>query len=97
SQRDLKDVYQGSRMPNVGPGANHAISHNGEAHQKFKAIEDKLRMMESFLLSNDCSLHPYSQHLTAAQHQQPQGFPNQQAIQMPFNPLQASQFAQNPG
>ncbi|MCI86202.1 hypothetical protein A2U01_0107482, partial [Trifolium medium] len=21
NQRDLKDVYQGSRMPNVGPGA----------------------------------------------------------------------------
>ncbi|MCI35603.1 hypothetical protein A2U01_0056824, partial [Trifolium medium] len=38
-----------------------------------------------------------SQHLAAAQHQQPQGFPNQQAIKMPFNPFQSSQFAQNPG
>ncbi|MCI32121.1 hypothetical protein A2U01_0053333 [Trifolium medium] len=37
-QGDPKDVYQGSRMPNVGPGANPAISQNGEAHHKFKTI-----------------------------------------------------------
>ncbi|MCI74652.1 hypothetical protein A2U01_0095916, partial [Trifolium medium] len=56
--------YQSSGMPNVDPGANSAISQTEETHQKFKAIEDKLRVMESFLSSNVCSLHPYSQHLT---------------------------------
>ncbi|MCI96872.1 hypothetical protein A2U01_0118172, partial [Trifolium medium] len=50
--------------------------------------------MESFSLHN---VSPYSQHLAAAQHQQPQGFSNQQAMQKPFNPFQSSQFAQNPG
>ncbi|MCI33197.1 hypothetical protein A2U01_0054413, partial [Trifolium medium] len=34
---------------------NSAVTQNGEAHQKFKAIEDKLRVMESFLLSNSTS------------------------------------------
>ncbi|MCI62581.1 hypothetical protein A2U01_0083838, partial [Trifolium medium] len=61
-------------MPNVGPGENHVISQNGGADQKFKAIEDKLRVMESFSFNN---VTPYSQHLAAAQHQQPQGFSNQ--------------------
>ncbi|MCI49650.1 hypothetical protein A2U01_0070894, partial [Trifolium medium] len=66
SQGDPKDAYQGSRTPNVGPGENHATSQNGETHQKFKAIEDKLRVIESFSLHN---VSPYSQHLAAAQHQ----------------------------
>ncbi|MCI69504.1 hypothetical protein A2U01_0090766, partial [Trifolium medium] len=50
--------------------------------------------MESFSLNN---ISPYSQHLAAAQHQQPQVFPNQQAMQMPFNPSQSSQFTQSTG
>ncbi|MCI23802.1 hypothetical protein A2U01_0044984, partial [Trifolium medium] len=84
---DPRNANKGSRMQNVGPGANSAIPQIGETHKKIRAIEDKLRVMESFLLSNVYSVHPYtsmpvhtpySQHLyqTAVQCQQPQGFLN---------------------
>ncbi|KAK2430146.1 hypothetical protein QL285_028517 [Trifolium repens] len=63
-----------------------------ETRQNFKAIEDKLRIMESFLPSNVNPPHSHSRpmvpartpcfnHPTAAQHQQPQGY----SSQMPMN------------
>ncbi|KAK2410366.1 hypothetical protein QL285_045732 [Trifolium repens] len=80
-----------------------------ETRQKFKAIEDKLRIMESFLPNNVSPPHSHSrstvfartpcfnhQYPTIVQPQQPQGFPKQ-AMQMPFHHPQSGQFAQNPG
>ncbi|MCI59135.1 hypothetical protein A2U01_0080390, partial [Trifolium medium] len=43
SQGDPGNAYQSSGMPNVGPGENSVVPQIEEAHQKFKAIEDKLR------------------------------------------------------
>ncbi|KAK2452450.1 hypothetical protein QL285_000244 [Trifolium repens] len=78
-----------------------------ETRQKFKAIEDKLRIMESFLPSNLSSPHSHSRptvpartprfnHPTIVQPQQSQGFPRQ-AIQTPLNHSQSGQFTQNLG
>ncbi|KAK2414832.1 hypothetical protein QL285_037374 [Trifolium repens] len=79
-----------------------------ETRQKFKAIEDKLRIMESFLPNNVNPPHSHSrstvsartpcfnhQYPTIVQPQQPQGFPKQ-AIQI-SNHSQSGQFAQNLG
>ncbi|WJX83213.1 hypothetical protein P8452_65889 [Trifolium repens] len=78
-----------------------------KTRQRFKAIEDKLRMMESFLPNNICPPHSHSavpartpcskhQYPVTVRHQQPKRFPNQ-AMQMPFHHLRSGQFAQNPG
>jgi hypothetical protein len=100
SPEDLNNVYQGD-----GYKGKSVASPSEKTRQKFKAIEDKLRMMESFLPNNDCPPHPYSavptcdpylnhQYPTVAQ--QSQGF-LKQAIQIPLNHSQSGQFAQNPG
>jgi hypothetical protein len=80
-----------------------------ETRQKFKVIEDKLRMMESFLPNNVSPPRSHShsavpartpcfkrQYPVTVRRQQPKRFPNQ-AMQMPFHHLQSGQFAQNPG
>ncbi|KAK2361095.1 hypothetical protein QL285_086292 [Trifolium repens] len=84
------------------------VSPSEETHQRFKAIEDKLRMMESFLPNNVSPPRPHShsmvfartprfnhQYPTVVQPQQFQEFPKQ-AIQTPLNHSQSRQFAQNP-
>ncbi|KAK2430191.1 hypothetical protein QL285_028556 [Trifolium repens] len=112
-------VQPGFAMPQ-SPG-DHMNAHQGdnskgksvaspseETRQKFKAIEDKLRMMESFLPNNVSPPHSHShsmvfartpgfnhQYPTVVQPQQSQGFPKQ-AIQTPLNHSQSRQFAQNP-
>ncbi|KAK2368225.1 hypothetical protein QL285_081434 [Trifolium repens] len=80
-----------------------------ETRQRLKAIEDKLRIMESFLPNNICPPRSHSrstvhartscskhQYPVTVQPQQSQGFPKQ-AIQTPLNHSQSGQFAQNPG
>ncbi|KAK2436377.1 hypothetical protein QL285_021375 [Trifolium repens] len=98
-----KFVHQGDSFK-----GRYAESHSEETRQRFKVIEDKLRMMESFLPDNVSSPHSHScstvparapcfnhQYPTVVQPQQSQGFPKQ-AIQMPLNHSQSGQFAQNP-
>ncbi|KAK2396320.1 hypothetical protein QL285_057977 [Trifolium repens] len=83
------------------------VSPSEETRQRLKVIEDKLRIMESFLPNNVCPPHSHSrstvpartpcfnhQYPTVVQHQQPQGFPKQK-IQMPLNHFQSGQSAQN--
>ncbi|KAK2421634.1 hypothetical protein QL285_032243 [Trifolium repens] len=85
------------------------VSPSEETRQKFKVIEDKLRMMESFLPNNVSPPRSHShlavparapcfkrQYPVTVRHQQPKRFPNQ-AMQMPFHHLQSGQFAQKPG
>ncbi|MCI32793.1 hypothetical protein A2U01_0054007, partial [Trifolium medium] len=43
---DPRNAYQGPEMPNDGTGVNFVVHQLEEAHQKFKAIEDRLSMME---------------------------------------------------
>jgi hypothetical protein len=103
SPEDPKNVPQGD-----GFKGKSVASPSEKTHQKFKMIEDKLRIMESFLPNNDCPPHTYStvpartpcskhQYPLTVQHQQPKRFPNQQAMQMPLNRFQSRQFAQNLG
>ncbi|KAK2361768.1 hypothetical protein QL285_086887 [Trifolium repens] len=98
-----KNVHQGDNFKGKS-----VVSLSEKTHEKFKVIEDKLRIMESFLPNNVCPSHPYSavptcdphlnhQYPTVVQPQQSQGFPNQQAMQMPLNRFQSRQFAQNLG
>ncbi|KAK2450617.1 hypothetical protein QL285_009730 [Trifolium repens] len=106
SLEDPKNAHQGDNVKGKS-----VVSPSEETRQRFKAIEDKLRMMESFLPNNVSPPHSHShsrstvpartpcfnhQYPTVAQPQQSRGFPNQ-AIQMPFHHLQSGQFAQNPG
>ncbi|KAK2374848.1 hypothetical protein QL285_075782 [Trifolium repens] len=81
------------------------VSPSEETRQRLKAIEDKLRIMESFLPNNVCPPHSHSaiparvpylnhQYPTVVQHQQPQGFPKQK-IQMLLNHFQSGQSTQN--
>ncbi|KAK2449667.1 hypothetical protein QL285_008839 [Trifolium repens] len=102
SLEDPKNAHQGDNVKGKS-----VVSPSEETRQRFKAIEDKLRMMESFLPNNvspprsrsavpartPCFNHQYP---VTVRHQQPKWFPNQ-AIQMPFHHLQSGQFAQNPG
>ncbi|WJX46079.1 hypothetical protein P8452_32913 [Trifolium repens] len=89
-----KFVHQGDSFK-----GRYAESHSEETRQRFKVIEDKLRMMESFLPNNGCPPHPYStvptcdpylnhQYPTVDQPQQSQGFPKH-AIQTPLNHSQS--------
>ncbi|KAK2428581.1 hypothetical protein QL285_027095 [Trifolium repens] len=104
SLEDPKDARQGDNVKGKS-----VISPSEETRQRFKAIEDKLRMMESFLPNNVSPPRSHSrsavpartpcfnhQYPVTVRHQQPKWFPNQ-AIQMPFQHLQSGQFAQNPG
>ncbi|KAK2396324.1 hypothetical protein QL285_057981 [Trifolium repens] len=102
SPEDPKNVHQGD-----GFKRKYVASPSEKTRQRFKAIEDKLRMMESFLPNNICPPHSHSavpartqcskhQYPVTVRHQQPKRFPNQ-AMQMPFHHLQSGQFAQNPG
>ncbi|KAK2362124.1 hypothetical protein QL285_087213 [Trifolium repens] len=72
------------------------VSPSEETRQRLKAIEDKLRMMESFLPNNVCPPHSHSrstvpartpcfkhQYPAVVHHQQPQGH----TFQMPVNPV----------
>ncbi|KAK2415936.1 hypothetical protein QL285_038373 [Trifolium repens] len=97
-----KFVHQGDSFK-----GRYAESQSEETRQRFKVIEDKLRMMESFLPNNVSSPHSRStvsartpcfnhQYPTVVQPQQSQGFPKQ-AIQTPLNYSQPGQFAQNLG
>ncbi|KAK2382498.1 hypothetical protein QL285_070028 [Trifolium repens] len=100
---DPKNAHQGDNVKGKS-----VVSPSEETHQRFKAIEDKLRMIESFL-PNDVSpprSHSHStvfartpcfnhQYPTVVQPQQFQGCPKQ-AIQMPLNHSQSRQFAQKP-
>ncbi|KAK2443820.1 hypothetical protein QL285_014893 [Trifolium repens] len=99
-----KFVHQGDSFK-----GRYAESHSEETRQRFKVIEDKLRMMESFLPDNVSSPHSHScsavpararcfnhQYPTVVQPQQSQGFPKQ-AIQTPLNHSQSRQFALNLG
>ncbi|KAK2416675.1 hypothetical protein QL285_039056 [Trifolium repens] len=85
------------------------VSPSEKTRQRFKAIEDKLRMMESFLPNNVSPHHSHSrstvpartpcfnrQYPTVDQPQQSEGFPKH-AIQTPLNHSQSGQFAQNLG
>ncbi|KAK2427441.1 hypothetical protein QL285_026023 [Trifolium repens] len=83
------------------------VSSSEETRQRGKAIEDKLRMMESFLANNVSPPHSRStvsartpcfnhQYPMVVRPQQSQGFPKQ-AMQMPLNHSQSRQFAQNLG
>ncbi|KAK2368922.1 hypothetical protein QL285_082084 [Trifolium repens] len=102
SPEDPKNVRQ-----NDGFKGKSVASPSEKTCQRFKAIEDKLRMMESFLPNNICPPHsrsavpvctPCSKHQypVTVRHQQPKRFPNQ-AMQMPFHHLRSGQFAQNKG
>ncbi|KAK2399704.1 hypothetical protein QL285_049490 [Trifolium repens] len=97
---DHKNAHQGD-----GSKGKFVVSPSEKTHQKFKAIEDKLRMMESFMPSNVCPPHslvptcdPYLKHQypVTVRHQQPKRFPNQ-AMHMPFHHLRSGQFAHNKG
>ncbi|KAK2389100.1 hypothetical protein QL285_062721 [Trifolium repens] len=83
------------------------VSPSEETHQRFKAIEDKLRMMELFLPNNVSPPRSHSRstvstrtpcfnHPTVVQPQQSQGF-SKQAIQTPLNHSQSGQVTQNLG
>ncbi|KAK2450272.1 hypothetical protein QL285_009400 [Trifolium repens] len=102
SPEDHTNTHQGDSSK-----GKYVASPSEETRQKFKAIEDKLRMMESFLPNNVSPPHSHSRptvpartpcfnHPTVAQPQQSQGFPKQ-AIQTPLNHPQSGQFAQNSG
>ncbi|WJX35653.1 hypothetical protein P8452_23613 [Trifolium repens] len=102
SPEDHMSAHQGDNSK-----GKFVASPSEETRQKFKAIEDKLRMMESFLPNNVSPPHSHSRptvpartpcfnHPTVAQPQQSQGFPKQ-AIQTPLNHPQSGQFAQNLG
>ncbi|KAK2424066.1 hypothetical protein QL285_034464 [Trifolium repens] len=104
SPEDHMNAHQGDNSKGKS-----VASPSEETRQRFKAIEDKLRMMESFLPNNVSPPHSHSrskvpartpcfnhQYPTVAQPQQSRGFPNQ-AMQMPFHHLQSGQFAQKPG
>ncbi|KAK2367802.1 hypothetical protein QL285_081053 [Trifolium repens] len=97
-----------ARQGNNSKGKSVA-SPSEETRQRFKAIEDKLRMMDSFLPNNVSPPHSHSrptvparascfnhQYPTVVQPQQSQGFPKQ-AMQTPLNYSQSGQFAQNLG
>ncbi|KAK2457270.1 hypothetical protein QL285_004561 [Trifolium repens] len=86
-----KFVHQGDNFKGKS-----VVSPSEETRQRFKAIEDKLRMMESFLPNNVSPPHSHSrstvparapcfnhQYPTVVQPPQSQGFPKQ-AIQL-FN------------
>ncbi|KAK2377310.1 hypothetical protein QL285_078008 [Trifolium repens] len=99
---DHKNAHQGDNSKGKS-----VVSPSEETRQKFKAIEDKLRMMESFLPNNVSPPHSRStvstrtpcfnhQYPTVGQPQQLQGFPKQ-AIQTPLNHSQSGQFTQNLG
>ncbi|KAK2422132.1 hypothetical protein QL285_032691 [Trifolium repens] len=101
---DYKNAHEGD----VSKGKS-IVSPSEETRQKFKAMEDKLRMMESFFPSNVSPPHSHSrstvyartpcfdhQYPTVGQPQQSQGFPKQ-AIQTPLNHSQPGQFTQNLG
>ncbi|WJX65188.1 hypothetical protein P8452_49874 [Trifolium repens] len=103
SLEDPKNAHQGDNVKGKS-----VVSPSEETRQRFKAIEDKLRMMESFLPNNVSPPHSHSrstvpahapcfnhQYPTVVQPPQSQGFPKQ-AIQMPLNHSQPGQFAQNP-
>ncbi|KAK2385733.1 hypothetical protein QL285_059699 [Trifolium repens] len=102
SPEDHTNAHQGDNSKGKS-----VASPSEETRQKFKAIEDKLRMMESFLPNNVSPPHSHSRptvpartpcfnHPTVAQPPQSQGFPKQ-AIQTPLNHPQSGQFAQNLG
>jgi hypothetical protein len=104
SLEDPKNAHQGDNVK-----GKFVVSPSEETRQRFKAIEDKLRMMESFLPNNVSPPRSHShlavparapcfkrQYLVTVRHQQPKRFPNQ-AMQMPFHHLQSGQFAQKPG
>ncbi|KAK2396120.1 hypothetical protein QL285_057793 [Trifolium repens] len=102
SPEDPKNVHQGD-----GFKGKSVASPSEKTCQRFKVIEDKLRMMESFLPNNICPPHsrsavpvctPCSKHQypVTVRHQQPKRFPNQ-AMHMPFHHLRSGQFAQNKG
>ncbi|KAK2409788.1 hypothetical protein QL285_045192 [Trifolium repens] len=104
SSEDHMNAHQGD----VSKGKS-VVSSSEETRQRFKAIEDKLRMMESFLPNNvsppyshSCSTVPARapcfshQYPTVVQPQQSQGSPKQ-AIQTPLNHSQPGQFTQNLG
>ncbi|KAK2382101.1 hypothetical protein QL285_069655 [Trifolium repens] len=104
SPEDHMNAHQGDNSKGKS-----VASPSEETRQKFKAMEDKLRMMESFLPSNVSPAHSHShstvyartpcfdhQYPTVGQPQQSQGFPKQ-AIQTPLNYSQPGQFAQNLG
>ncbi|KAK2456148.1 hypothetical protein QL285_003538 [Trifolium repens] len=104
SPEDHMNAHQGNNSKGES-----VVSPSDETRQKFKAMEDKLRMMESFLPSNVSPPHSHSrstvyartpcfshQYPTVGQPQQSQGFPKQ-AIQTPLNHSQPGQFTQNLG
>ncbi|KAK2362891.1 hypothetical protein QL285_087917 [Trifolium repens] len=104
SPEDHMNAHQGDNSKGKS-----VASPSEETRQKFKAMEDKLRMMESFLPNNVSPPHSHSrptvpartpcfnhQYPTVVQPQQSQGFPKQ-AIQRPLNHSQSGQFAQNSG
>ncbi|KAK2456877.1 hypothetical protein QL285_004204 [Trifolium repens] len=104
SLEDPKNSHQGDNFEGKS-----VVSPSEETRQRFKAIEDKLRMMESFLPNNVSPPHSHSrstvpartpcfnhQYPTVVQPQRSQGFPKQ-AIQTPLNHSQSGQFAQNLG
>ncbi|KAK2363064.1 hypothetical protein QL285_088078 [Trifolium repens] len=117
-QPRIHQVQPGFAMPrnpedhmNAHQGGNSkgksVASPSEEIRQKFKAIEDQLRIMESFLPINVSPPQSHSRptvsartpcfnHPTVAQPQQSQGFPKR-AIQTPLNHPQSGQFAQNSG
>ncbi|KAK2410818.1 hypothetical protein QL285_046160 [Trifolium repens] len=105
--RNLEDPKNAHRGDNFK--GKSVVSPSEEIRQRFKAIEDKLRMMESFLPNNVSPPHSHfcstvparapcfnHQYPTVVQPQQSQGFPKQ-AIQTPLNYSQSGQFAQNLG
>ncbi|KAK2381982.1 hypothetical protein QL285_069542 [Trifolium repens] len=84
-----KFVHQGDSFK-----GRYAKSPSEETRQRFKPIEDKLRMMESFLPNNVCPPHSRStvparttcfkhQYPAVVHHQQPQGY----TFQLPVNPV----------
>ncbi|KAK2456532.1 hypothetical protein QL285_003892 [Trifolium repens] len=102
SLEDPKNAHQGDNVKGKS-----VVSPSEETRQRFKAIEDKLRMMESFLPNNVSPPHSRStvsartpcfnhQYPMVVRPQQSQGFPKQ-AMQMPLNHSQSRQFAQNLG
>ncbi|KAK2389630.1 hypothetical protein QL285_063208 [Trifolium repens] len=104
SPEDHMNAHQGDSSKGKS-----VASPSEETRQKFKVIEDKLRMMESFLPNNVSPPRSHShsavpartpcfkrQYPVTVRRQQPKRFPNQ-AMQMSFHHLQSGQFAQNPG
>ncbi|KAK2396956.1 hypothetical protein QL285_058583 [Trifolium repens] len=104
SPEDHMNAHQGGNSM-----GKFVASPSEETRQKFKVIEDKLRMMESFLPNNVAPPYSHSrstvfartpcfdhQYPTVGQPQQFQGFPKQ-AIQTPLNHSQSGQFTQNLG